>query len=381
MIWNKDKFNKEIKSLPILVGKEDVLSASELQTIRQKVLKSLSAETNTVSSRYTWSERKEKIMRYVISVLVGLSLFGGTAFASTSAKPGDILYPVKRVTEKVQLSVTVSEQSKAQLQAKFAEERLKELAELKLKSDSSVSTSATSTPNGKNEDRDKIEVEAKEHTQTDVNKAIEVLTQVRAKLQANGNTQAATALGENIARLQAGAINQNIKLEFESENRGRGQEQEHNRNSTTTPISATSSPISVKVKIEDDGKIEVKIKSEKKENNDDRDEREDEEGDDDNNGKPVVTPPPVTTTTTPPVVTVKSYTLAEVQSANTSSKCWSIVSGNVYDLTSWISQHPGGQSAIKSMCGKDSTAAFQGQHSGQARPLSELSGFKIGILK
>ncbi|MFA5991354.1 MAG: cytochrome b5 domain-containing protein [Candidatus Doudnabacteria bacterium] len=378
MIWFKEKFNKEIKALPSLMGKEDVLTATELQNIRQKVLLSLNAETNVARSRYSWSERKEKIMRYVISVLVGLSLFGGTAFASTSAKPGDLLYPVKRITEKVQMSVTASEQSKAQLQAKFAEERLKELAELKSLSGTATSTTATSTSRGQGEDGDKIEVEAKVHTQTDVNNAIEVLKQVQAKLVAKGNAEAAATLGENIIRLQNGAQSQNLKLNFESENHDRGEREGNRSNSTSTQGS-------VKVKIEDDGKVEIKIKSEKKDNNDNQGEREDEEGDnnddDNNNGKPVVTPPPVITTTTPPVVSVKSYTLAEVQAANTSSKCWSIVSGNVYDLTSWISQHPGGQSAIISMCGKDATSAFLGQHGGQARPASELAGFKIGILK
>lgn len=374
MIWFKEKFNKEIKALPLLVEKEDVLSATELQNIRQKVLLSLNTETNPVTFRYSWSERKEKIMRYVISVLVGLSLFGGTAFASTAAKPGDLLYPVKMIKEKVQLSVAVSEQSKVQLQAKFAEERLKELAELKVKTQTQNSTTATSTVNEKNEHDNKIEEEAKVHTQTDVNNAIEVLTQVKAKLEAKGNTQAAAALGENIIRLQTGALSQNLKLEFESEDHNRGEDKDNRSTSTSTPGS-------VKVKIEDGGKMELKIKSEKKENNDDRNEREDEEGDNNNNGKPLVTPPPVTAPTTQPVTTVKAYTLAEVQAANTSSKCWSIVSGNVYDLTSWISQHPGGQSAILSLCGKDGTSAFLGQHGGQARPASELAGFKIGILK
>ncbi len=377
MIWFKEKFNKEIKALPSLIGKEDVLTATELQNIRQKVLLSLNTETKSAYLRYSWSERKEKIMRYIISVLVGLSMFGGTALASTSAKPGDLLYPVKRITEKVQMSVTASEQSKAQLQAKFAEERLKELAELKLKSGSATSTSATSTPDGKKEDGDKIEVEAKAHAQADVNNAIEVLKQVQVKLAAKGNTKAAAALGENIIRLQTGALSQNLKLEFESEDYNRGGDKNNRPTSTSTQGS-------VKVKIEDDGKIEIKIKSEKKDNNDNQGEREEERDDNDdnnNNGKPVVTPPPVATTITSPVVTVKSYTLAEVQAANTGSKCWSIVSGNVYDLTSWIGQHPGGQAAILSLCGKDGTSVFLGQHGGQARPVSELAGFKIGILK
>jgi cytochrome b involved in lipid metabolism len=52
----------------------------------------------------------------------------------------------------------------------------------------------------------------------------------------------------------------------------------------------------------------------------------------------------------------------------------------VYDLTAWISKHPGGERAILSICGKDGSAAFNDQHGGQRRPANELSGFKIGTI-
>lgn len=92
----------------------------------------------------------------------------------------------------------------------------------------------------------------------------------------------------------------------------------------------------------------------------------------------VVTPPPVTSGTG---TTVKSYTMTDVKTHNTSASCWTAVNGSVYDVTSWIGQHPGGAGAIKGMCGIDGSAAFNGQHGGQARPASELASFKIGILK
>jgi len=376
MIWDKDKFEKEIKTLPLLVEKEDVLSVTELQNIRQRMLVTLKGETKVSSFRYIWAERKEKFMRYVISVLVGLSLFGGTAFASNSANPGDLLYPIKRVKEKVELSVTVSEQSKASLQAKFAEERLHELDDLNLRKNNQISTTATSTVGSNNNDDDKIEVEAKANAQVDVNNAINVLKQVRAKLETKGNSQAASAIGEHITRLQSGARSKNLKLEFEEERQN--SKDENSRGSAETSTT--------KVKIEDDGRIKVEVKSEKNENRDSSNRRIEKEGDedendDDDNGRNIVNTTPPAPVTTTPATTVKTYSLAEVQTANSASKCWSIVSGSVYDLTSWISQHPGGQSAITSMCGKDSTSAFTGQHGGQARPISELAGFKIGILK
>lgn len=75
-----------------------------------------------------------------------------------------------------------------------------------------------------------------------------------------------------------------------------------------------------------------------------------------------------------------SFTMVQVQMHNSKSDCWSVVNGKVYNLTSWIGQHPGGKSAILSMCGKDGSAGFNDQHGGQSRPANELDGFFIGAL-
>ncbi len=77
---------------------------------------------------------------------------------------------------------------------------------------------------------------------------------------------------------------------------------------------------------------------------------------------------------------VKGYTMAEVSSRNTTSSCWSVVNGQVYDLTSWIAKHPGGEKAIEGMCGKDASAAFGSQHGGEPKPEAVLAGFLIGAL-
>ena len=53
---------------------------------------------------------------------------------------------------------------------------------------------------------------------------------------------------------------------------------------------------------------------------------------------------------------------------------------NVYDLTSYVSSHPGGSAVIKAICGKDGTAAFSGQHGGAKTPTSVLASFKLGAL-
>ncbi len=76
----------------------------------------------------------------------------------------------------------------------------------------------------------------------------------------------------------------------------------------------------------------------------------------------------------------KTYTLADVAKHATQSSCWSAIDGKVYDLTAWISKHPGGAGAILSICGKDGSAVFNAQHGGQPRPASELAAFLIGTL-
>lgn len=73
-------------------------------------------------------------------------------------------------------------------------------------------------------------------------------------------------------------------------------------------------------------------------------------------------------------------TATQVTTHNSAESCWTSISGNVYDLTAWISQHPGGRSAILSLCGVDGTAAFNAQHGGQGRPEHELATFKVGSL-
>jgi len=81
------------------------------------------------------------------------------------------------------------------------------------------------------------------------------------------------------------------------------------------------------------------------------------------------------------VPTESSYPMSDVQAAHTREKCWAAIGGNVYDLTAWISEHPGGEKKILSICGTDGTDAFIKQHGSQAAVAEILKDFKIGTLK
>ncbi len=78
--------------------------------------------------------------------------------------------------------------------------------------------------------------------------------------------------------------------------------------------------------------------------------------------------------------TTKIYTLNDVAAHTDRTSCWTAIDGKVYDLTSFIGQHPGGPFRILSICGKDGSVAFNSQHGGQARPESELKSLYIGDL-
>ena len=73
-------------------------------------------------------------------------------------------------------------------------------------------------------------------------------------------------------------------------------------------------------------------------------------------------------------------TMDEIAAHSTPDDCWSVVDGQVYDLTAWIDQHPGGAGPIELMCGVDATEAFMAMHGSQQAPKEVLAGFEIGLL-
>ena len=74
------------------------------------------------------------------------------------------------------------------------------------------------------------------------------------------------------------------------------------------------------------------------------------------------------------------YTMERVKANGTSSSCWTVINGYVYDLTKWIGSHPGGSGAITSLCGTDGTSEFLAMHRGQGKPEARLAGYLLGPL-
>ncbi len=86
-----------------------------------------------------------------------------------------------------------------------------------------------------------------------------------------------------------------------------------------------------------------------------------------------------------PSVAGSGGTSSQVSAHDTSSSCWIIILGKVYDVTNFLSSHPGGISAITPYCGKDATSAFQthgyaGGANHSAYAYSLLPSYYIGDL-
>ena len=77
--------------------------------------------------------------------------------------------------------------------------------------------------------------------------------------------------------------------------------------------------------------------------------------------------------------TGKSFTLAEVAKHNKPTDAWIIVDGRVYDISSYVDEHPGGDEILKNV-GADSREGFHGpQH--PAHVAQVLKAFCIGDVK
>lgn len=98
-----------------------------------------------------------------------------------------------------------------------------------------------------------------------------------------------------------------------------------------------------------------------------------------NNGSSstVTTVNTVTGETTPGSPT---YTLEQIATHADANSCYTVINSIVYDLTMWVNMHPGGKSAILSLCGHDGTTTFMNQHHGAKKQMDILARFKIGLL-
>lgn len=84
--------------------------------------------------------------------------------------------------------------------------------------------------------------------------------------------------------------------------------------------------------------------------------------------------------------TTKTYTTNDVAKHNSPNDCWLIINNNIYDVTTFLGQHPGGASTITPYCGREATQAFDTKDRGSGNGHSSsansmLVDYLIGSIK
>jgi fatty acid desaturase len=77
---------------------------------------------------------------------------------------------------------------------------------------------------------------------------------------------------------------------------------------------------------------------------------------------------------------IKRYSRSEVLLHNKKESCWIIIENEVYDLTDFIKEHPGGSNIILSRAGEDATSYFKVKHGLNLQINEMLQKFKLGEL-
>lgn len=222
---NIQKFEPEIRELKKLrADKTPAMHILLKEQIKQKIMLALD-DRQPVSSRPATTLRV-KIFRYAGAVLIGLSISAGTVFAASgSALPGDALYPVKQIKEQVELGLAATPKAKAQVKAKHAKERIKELDKISQK----IKISAPAGPAGSVADisagakpaRAKAaDQQIRTETEEAVSGAIETLKSTKRQLELSGQKQDAADLDDNLADLQSIAEQKHLIVPREKNDRG-----------------------------------------------------------------------------------------------------------------------------------------------------------------
>lgn len=76
---------------------------------------------------------------------------------------------------------------------------------------------------------------------------------------------------------------------------------------------------------------------------------------------------------------MSTYTIEQVRKHNTTDSCWIIINDKIYDVTSFLGDHPGGKNILLSVGGQDCTDSFDMFH--RPKVLDKYgSNFYIGTI-
>ena len=78
----------------------------------------------------------------------------------------------------------------------------------------------------------------------------------------------------------------------------------------------------------------------------------------------------------------KIISMEEVKKHNTKKSLWIVINGNVYDVTKFLEEHPGGTKPLLVFAGKDATESFRSiKNHDSEKVRGFMKYFHIGKLK
>jgi len=88
-------------------------------------------------------------------------------------------------------------------------------------------------------------------------------------------------------------------------------------------------------------------------------------------------------TASTPKSSTTAYTVDQISKHNNKNDCWLIIDGNVYDISGYLTQHPGGVAQVTPYCGKDASQAYatmngRGAHSSTADEIRQ--NYQVGTV-
>lgn len=206
------------------------LSAHARARIKARILQNLQTTPVVYAERATrtWTF---VYTRFALVAVCILMLVTGTAYASSSAIPGDVLYPVKRAVEDTRVKLASSSETKAKLQVQFTEERLQELEKVEQRSplkrtvitriqpDTQPTTTPAAPPTATIEPEPEHEDTLAENSaREEVSKALLSLEKTREDLHKQGKERVAIDLAETIQVLNGRANKKRTGKEHTQDN-------------------------------------------------------------------------------------------------------------------------------------------------------------------
>ena len=207
---NNENNNRILKALKILEQQH------KLNPLRQVALKSelfdriaQGKESEEASATATWIVLFAKPLPITLAIIVCVLISGGAAFATENSLPGDFLHPLKLAAEKFETRLAVSEESKAELEAKHTVTRIDELNVLESKAETETRSEIKANFEARR-------LSAENETQARLENTLSRLETIREDLSTKGNDRAAEAVDSAIERLKNRALESRFKFKFKT---------------------------------------------------------------------------------------------------------------------------------------------------------------------